>query len=215
MICSSRIRPWRVLALIGDQSQLGGGVALIGVDAGGGDVLLQAGRKRLARDQRALQAGYVRAGLARFIDQDFEKRGRADIAVGPEVGYGPQLQLGLAGAARHHGAAQGKGRAFEHRPGRGQVIGEAIMHQLAWAEAGGVKRALEAPEIRPSPLGLVDRPGRHEEPRKLFLARRVEAGEGRIILLQLDERALARHGQLGERARLLTARGSIAASVRA
>ena len=75
-----------------------------------------------------------------------------------------QLLLGLAGAGRDHRAAERLRRALGHRPGRGQMVGEGIVDEVAGAEAGGVEGARHAEEIGASGLQLVNRPGRGENP---------------------------------------------------
>src|SRR5690606_41829198 len=60
--------------------------------------------------------------------------------------YTTLCRSGVAGAGGDHGAAEAARAAVEHPAAGGQVIGKAVVHDVAGAEAGGEERALEAPE---------------------------------------------------------------------
>ena len=187
------------LGLVGDEAEIGGAVGLDRGDAVAGDLVAQGRRKGLGRDQRALQRREVGAELAALVEDDAQERGRADISRRLEVDDRLHLLLGLAGAAGDDGAAERVRAGLHHRAGRRQMVGEAIVQHVAGAEAGGEQRARHAPVIGATPLGVIDRAGRHEEARELARRPRGEAAEGRRLFLQRDELALARHRQLGQR----------------
>src|SRR5690606_20807573 len=60
-----------------------------------------------------------------------------------QVLHGPDLLLRLSGAARENGAADGMGGCLHHRAGGREVIGEAVVHQLAGTKAGSIERPPE------------------------------------------------------------------------
>ena len=115
-----------------------------------------------------------------FSSDELEERRRADVAVGPQVGDRVHLHLGLAGAAGNHRAAERVRAGLDHRAGRREVVGEAVVHEIAGAKAGGEERARDAPVVAPRALRVVDRAGRGEDARPSFSAGgRVQAAERR------------------------------------
>ena len=80
-----------------------------------------------------------------------------------------------------------------------QMIGEGIVHDVAGAEAGGIKRARRTPPILALPFRLEDRPRRHQQALHLARWRGVEAAERRELLLQRRNVGFVQYRQLGER----------------
>src|SRR3546814_11014913 len=83
--------------------------------------------------------------------------------------------------------------------GRGEMIGEGVVHQLTPPEAGGEQRAGEAEAIGATALGLEDRPRRHEDPADLPERRGVQPAERRLRPSQFHQFDLAQHRQGGQR----------------
>ena len=81
---------------------------------------------------------------------------------------------------------------------RGQVIREAVVHDIAGANARREQRA-RGVEIVAVPFGLEDRPGRHEQPLRLAGRRDVEAAERRRLFCRPSSVGLAQQRQLRER----------------
>ena len=75
------------------------------------------------------------AQLVGLLEDDLEERRRADVAVRLQVGHRLHLLLGLADAAREHRAAQRVRAGLEHRARRREVVGEAVVDEVAAAEA--------------------------------------------------------------------------------
>ena len=90
-----------------------------------------------------------------FSRMIFQEAGRAGIAAGRQVGDGAHLLLGLTGAAGKDGAAHGVRGGFHHGAGRREVIGKAVVGQLAGA-AGRVQRAGEAPVVGARAFRFID-----------------------------------------------------------
>ena len=106
----------------------------------------------LARHQRLLQARQSHAELIRLVENDPEERRRAHVPVGLKIGHRLHLLLGLPGAAGEDGAAQRVRAGLEHRPCRREVIGKAVVDEVAAAETGGEQRPAPAAS---SPLGAL------------------------------------------------------------
>ena len=195
--------------LVGDQAQVGGAVALVGLDAACAQQVAQRGGEGLAADRGLAQRGQRHAALVGLFQRDAQEAGRAGIGIGTQLGHRLQLQLGVAHAAGKDRAADGVRAAFHHRAGRRQVVAEAVVHQVAGAKAGGEQRAAEAPVVGAGAFGFVDRAGRLEHaPRRARRALRAPADGGEAAegvagaagLLALEQFVLARHRQLRQRA---------------
>jgi hypothetical protein len=106
------------------------------------------------------------------------------------VGDCLELLVRVADAGRDHRAAQRARAAVEDPAARRQVVGEAVVDQVAGTETRGMERALGAPETAARRLQLVDRAGRGEEARRR--AGR-QTAEGRRFRLQRDQVRLAGH----------------------
>jgi hypothetical protein len=170
--------------------------------------IAQRRRKGLAAEHRLGQRDDVRAALGGLLDEDLQKARRADVGVGFEFTHRLQLQLGVADAAGEDGAAECQRARLHHQAARRQVVGKAVVRQVAIAQAGGEHCARQAPVVARVGLGFVDRPRRlidalrRPRARQCAPAERGEAAEG----IGFDRRALAfqqlrfaRHGQHGER----------------
>ena len=136
---------------------------------------------------------------ARLLDQDLQERRRADIARGPDRRDGVELQLGVADAARHDGAAQRPQRRFHHDAGRRQVIGEGVVDDVAGPEAAGMHGARAAEIVGLVGVDLEDRAGRHEDMAHLAHRHGDQPAHRRLLLLHLAQHRLAQHRQPGER----------------
>jgi hypothetical protein len=149
----------------------------------------------LARDQRLGQRGQLDAEFVGLLQQDAQEGGCAHIAVGLQVGHCRHLLLGLADAGRKHRAAQRLRAGFEDPGARRHVIGEAVVHQVAGAKARGKQRPRRAPVIRAAPFRFVDGARRRKHTPEPAPLRSGQAAEGSLLLLQLDQVALAHHRQ--------------------
>jgi hypothetical protein len=67
----------RARGLVGDQAQVGGGIALVDVQAALGEPVAQAGREGFAADQALAQAAMSRPSR-RLLQQDAQEAGRAE-----------------------------------------------------------------------------------------------------------------------------------------
>jgi hypothetical protein len=188
--------------LVRDEAEVGGGVALRALHAVRGDPVVQARRKGFAGDE-CLGEGQLLAFLLGLLQQYLQEARRARIACGLQVGNGFELLLGLAGAAREHGAAQGVRAGFHDGAGRRHVIAEAVVDELAAPKAGRMQRARRAPVVARFALGFVDGAGAREHARHARPAHdRCESAEGVVgtaLLLQLEQFGFARDRQLLER----------------
>src|SRR3546814_3744744 len=84
----------------------------------------------------------------------------SDVCSSDLVGDGLDLLLAVARAARDDGAAEATRGTVQHPAAGRQVVGKAVVHDVAGAKAGGEQRPLQAPETGPGGLELVDRPDR-------------------------------------------------------
>src|SRR5258708_27351846 len=105
----------------------------------------------------------------------------------------------MTGAGGDHAAAEREQPGLEHRPCRGEVVGERVDHAVAGAEAAGEEPARRAPPVAPATLGIVDRTRGNEELAELLDWRRVEPTEGRHLLLQRTEIRFACDRKLRDR----------------
>ena len=107
-----------------------------------------------------------------------------------------ELLFGVPGAGGNHRATERVRARFQHEAPGSQVIGKAVVHDVAGPEAGGEQRARRAPEILALPFGLEDRPRRHQQAPHAAGRRDVEAAERRPLFLPLGQLGLAQHRQL-------------------
>ncbi|SPD63265.1 protein of unknown function [Cupriavidus taiwanensis] len=183
---------------IRDQPDIGGAVHLLHAYPAIPEPVAQRRRQGLARDQRLGQAGAGRAEFIAALQQQLEERRRAGIGGRLQARQRLHLRIGLADAGREHAAAQPVGAAFHHHAGRGEVVGEGVVDQVAGAKAGGVHGAGGAPPVGVVAVGLVDRAGRLEHVAQLAQRRRVEPAQRRQRALACAQVGLARHRQLGQ-----------------
>jgi hypothetical protein len=149
--------------LVGDQAEVGAAVHLRDRDA---DVLQRGAQHRrqvFRPDLRLFQRRDIGLELVRLLDDQLQERRRADVAGDAHPLDRRDLHLGLAGARRHHRAAERDRAGFEHRARRREVIGVAVEDDVALAEPSGVEAARGAPPVGARPFGVVDRAGRDEE----------------------------------------------------
>ena len=97
------------------------------------------------------------------------------------------------------GQASARAPALHHLAGGREVVGEAVVDDVAGPEAGGVEGAGEAPVVGPRPFRVVDRPGRGEDAGEARRRRGVQAAEGQPAAVQLDQLGLAQQRQAGQR----------------
>src|SRR3546814_1190709 len=88
----------------------------------------------------------VEAELYRLVEQHLQESGRAGIGGRAKVGDGLDLLLAVARAARDDGAAEATRGTVQHPAAGRQVVGKAVVHDVAGAKAGGEQRPLQAPE---------------------------------------------------------------------
>ena len=185
-------------ALIGDDADIGGAVALQDREPAAAEFAAQRRRQGFGRDQRLFQRGNVGALARRPVEQDLQKRRRADIADRLQIGDRPQLLLGLAGAGRDDRAAKRFGGALDHRAGRGQMVGKGVVHEIAGAKPGGKERPREAAVIGAPAFRLVDRSGRGEDAAQRRHRHRGKPAKRRVAPLQLDQLGFAGQRQIGQ-----------------
>src|SRR5437762_3596130 len=161
--------------------------------------MTQARQKRLTRTERLAQARQFDAKLVRFLQNDFQKRRRPDVAIGLQIRHRLNLLLSLADAAGKHRAAERVRAGFHHRARWREVIGEAIVDEIAATKSRGVQRTREPPVIGRAAFGLANRTGRCEDTARIAPTRRGESAERTIRFLQLEQLGLARDGNACER----------------
>jgi len=166
------------------------------------------GRQRLGADESVLDRRDVLAELSRLLDQDLQERRRADIAGGLDGGDGVELQLGVADAARHDGAAQRLQRGLHHDAGRRQVIGEGVVDHVARPEAAGEHGAGAAEIIRLVGVDLEDRPGDMKTWRTLLIGTAISPPIGGFFFCTSPSMLLRNTGSFARAAREVTAAGS-------
>ena len=94
-------------------------------------------------------------------------------------------------------------------PGAGrQVIGKAVQHDVAFAEAGREHRACDAGEILAVAFRLEDRAWRHQQAFRLAGRGDIEAAERRCFVLQAGKSDLCSNGSFASAAREVTDLGS-------
>jgi len=191
------------LRLIGDQSQIGGTVHLVAVDAAIAERLTYRREKGFSADRGLAQAADIGLHLVGLFQQDAQERRRPRIAGRLQVRDGLHLELGLADACREDRAAQRLGAKVDHEAGRREVIGKRVVHQLPCAEPGCVEGAGHAPIVALIGLRIVDRAGGGEDARQLLHWHRCHSCERPIGLLQLDQLRFAGDRQPRQRGAIL------------
>ena len=73
------------------------------------------------------------------------------------------LLLGVADPTGNDGTAERMRAGFENEAARREVIGKAIVDDIAWAKAGGKKCARRIPKIPAMAFRLEDRPRRDQQ----------------------------------------------------
>ena len=167
-------RPVARGGLVGDRADVRGRVNLVSLDAARDERIAQRRRKRLGGHQRLREARHLHAEFVGALQDDAQERRRADVSGRLQIGHRRDLLLGLPRAAREYRAAECMRAAFEHRARGREVVGKAIVHEVAGAKAGGEQRAREPPVIRRGAFRLVDR----------ARARRTRAARGPIASLR-------------------------------
>ena len=185
-----RRAPSGAVGLVGDDSEIGGGVGLARLDAGALELGAQGWRQRRAGHQRLVQRRDVGAGGARLVEHDLEEVRRAAIDAGPEMRDRRDELFGIAGTGGDHRAAERQRAAFEDPPAGRQVIGKAIDDDLARGDAGRGESLGRAPRIAAGGFRLVNSPGRSEQARERARRRRSETAERRLGGLQRGERRI-------------------------
>jgi hypothetical protein len=137
--------------------------------------------------------------LVALLEDRLEEIRCAGIAARAELRRGARLHLGVAGAGREDRAAEGARAALQHHPRGREVVGKAVVQQLAGAEPRGEQRAGEAPVVGGVGLRLVDRAGRGEDARQPRHGRGDHAAEGWCLRLARDEVRLAREREARQR----------------
>ena len=168
------------IGLVGDDSEIRGGVGLARLDAVALELGAQGGRQRGAGHQRLVQGRDVDAGRARLVENDLEKVGRAAIDAGPEMRDRGDQQFGIAGTGGDDRAAKRQRAAFEDPSAGGEVIGKAVDDDLRPRR----RRPRQGPWPRPR-----DR-DRRTQARKFPRAKRTDAGT-RSSARQRDRQAAA------------------------
>ena len=100
---------------------------------------------------------HVFAELDRLVEEDVEKRRRADVDVRAKPCDHLHLELGLTDSSGKHRASNRPRAAFEHRTGRREVIGEGIVDEIALAHPGREERARHAKRVGAARRRLEDR----------------------------------------------------------
>ena len=172
------------------------------MDAALGQPIAQRRGKGFTAQHGLGHAGQGHAHLSGFLDNDFQKAGRANVARRAQLGHGLHLLLGLAGAAGKHGAAQGMGPGFHHGARGHKVVAEAVVDQLTRAKTCGKHGPGHAPVIAPRALGFINRAGAGKHAghvRAKANAGKAAKGMARALgLLALVQLAFAGDGQLGQ-----------------
>src|SRR5690606_1668486 len=101
--------------LVSHYSEIGGAVALHGLDPAPAQFRTQRWWKRGSGDECALDARRITADLFRGVEKHLEEVRRAGVAAGLQAFDGFNLDLGVSGACRHHRAAQGKGTLLDRK----------------------------------------------------------------------------------------------------
>ena len=112
------------------------------------------------------------------------------------MGDGFDLLLGIADAGRDHRTAERVRAGFQDVAAGRQVIRERVVHDVAEPKARREQRARRTPPIRAEPLGLEDRPRRHQQALELSGRAHHKAAERRVLALQGRQVGLAQHREL-------------------
>src|SRR3546814_12914398 len=118
--------------------------------------------------------------------------------LGAEPAERIDLRIGLPDTGGENRAAERPRTGVEHRARRGEVVGEAVVQQVAAPEAGGEQGAPGAPPVLAAALRIGDRTRREEDPtQRGALAGAHPAARGRFPL-ETDQIRLAVHGPRSE-----------------
>ncbi len=188
-------------ALVGDGAHVGRAVALAHAHV---EHLLHLAAQRFSELLRGHESGLevqvlleVEPAGRGLLADDLEVAGHAHEAGDRELAHEVDLGVGVAGPGRDHGAADLPQGLLQHVSGRGQVVAEGHLDQVAGPESGRVESLGPAPEVGGVGLGvqngargLVDAAqlarGLGEHPAQAFLG------------LQADDLLLAQHGDARE-----------------
>jgi hypothetical protein len=80
------------------------------------------------------------------------------------------------------------------------MVGVTIVNQVAMPETGCIKCTRQPPMVHLAALQLIDRAGRCKHPLGLAARQCVQTAKRRCLFLQVDQIALARQRQFGQRA---------------
>ena len=180
-------------ALIGDIAQIGGGVVLQAGDAPVRILLTQRREQRPAAHDR-LGDGKRHALFIGPVQDHLQEIRRARIGRHADIRRRTHLKVGLADARGHHRRAHRCGAAFEDHSGRRQMVGEAVLHDVARTDPGGMEEPPDPPPVGRCLTRLVDRTRRLEDVAHRMGRRHCVAAERRGLRLRLAQRRFPQHG---------------------
>ena len=147
--------------LVGDHAQIGGGIGLIGGDAARREHLRTAAAGRPRRTPAPCSATTRRRRSSSAFSSMMLAGSTACRHSQPAAGR-PSPAPAFRSARRRPGRPGSPGAAhrLDHEAGRRHVVGEAVVHQVAGAEAGRIHGPAERQQSSPQPFRIVDRAGR-------------------------------------------------------
>jgi hypothetical protein len=137
---SSMTSPSRAVRFVGDRTQ-GRRSRIAGTRQWRGRRARPASAgERLSGEQRLLRLGNATTRFVRLVEDDLQKRRRADIAIRLQIRHCLHLLLGLPCATWEHVQPERMCAALDHRACRREMVGKSVVDEIASTEPAA-KRA--------------------------------------------------------------------------
>ena len=139
------------------------------------------------------------------VDERLEIAGQTDVCRHAEIRDRVRLQVLVADTAGHDRRAGREAALLEHRPGRRQVVAEAVEDDVAGADPHSLEGRCPTPRVGTVELGLVERSRRLEDPHDAR-ARCDHPAERRTLTLEGQDVVLGHDREPGDAGPAVAAR---------
>ena len=121
-------------------------------------------RQRLTGHQRPLERRNIGPQFLGLLDDDAQERRCANVSIGAQIDHRLYLLLGLTDTTGKYRTTQFPSATFHQESPRREMVGKAVVDQLAGTNTRRIEHARQPPGIGRHALQLVNRPRRSKDP---------------------------------------------------